>query len=92
MCDIVLFAQAQASYVAGLPVPLPLPPGPPVRLDLVSLVSYRPLALISLAFASRLAIALNLEPPGVYHIAVNASKFSDSETRRAHPQGHTEAT
>ena len=26
-------AQAQASYVAGSPVPLPLPPGPPVRLD-----------------------------------------------------------
>ena len=26
-------AQAQASYVAGFPVPLPLPPGPPVRLD-----------------------------------------------------------
>jgi len=25
--------QAQASYVAGSPVPLPLPPGPPVRLD-----------------------------------------------------------
>ena len=24
--------QAQASYVAGSPVPLPLPPGPPVRL------------------------------------------------------------
>ena len=23
----------QASYVAGFPVPLPLPPGPPVRLD-----------------------------------------------------------
>ena len=28
-----LAAQAQASYVAGFPVPLPLPPGPPVRLD-----------------------------------------------------------
>jgi len=26
-------APAQASYVAGSPVPLPLPPGPPVRLD-----------------------------------------------------------
>ena len=26
-------AQAQASYVVGSPVPLPLPPGPPVRLD-----------------------------------------------------------
>ena len=25
--------QAQASYVAGFPVPVPLPPGPPVRLD-----------------------------------------------------------
>ena len=25
--------QAQASYVAGSPVPLPFPPGPPVRLD-----------------------------------------------------------
>ena len=25
--------QAQASYVVGPPVPLPLPPGPPVRLD-----------------------------------------------------------
>ena len=25
-----LAAQAQASYVAGFPVPLPLPPGPPV--------------------------------------------------------------
>ena len=32
--------QAQASYVAGSPVPLPLPPGPPDCL----LVSYRPLA------------------------------------------------
>jgi hypothetical protein len=35
-------AQAQASYVAGFPVPLPLPPGPPVRLDACLLVSYRP--------------------------------------------------
>ena len=26
-------AEAEASYVVGLPVPLPLPPGPPVRLD-----------------------------------------------------------
>ena len=26
-------AEAEASYVAGFPVPLPLPPGPPVRLD-----------------------------------------------------------
>ena len=26
--------QAQAGHVAGSPVPLPLPPGPPVRLDL----------------------------------------------------------
>jgi hypothetical protein len=25
--------EAEASYVAGFPVPLPLPPGPPVRLD-----------------------------------------------------------
>ena len=38
-----LLAQAQASYVAGFPVPLPLPPGPPVRLDSLDylLVSYR---------------------------------------------------
>ena len=28
-----LNTQAQASYVAGSPAPLPLPPGPPVRLD-----------------------------------------------------------
>ena len=27
------FFEAEASYVAGFPVPLPLPPGPPVRLD-----------------------------------------------------------
>ena len=26
-------AEAEASYVAGFPAPLPLPPGPPVRLD-----------------------------------------------------------
>jgi hypothetical protein len=30
---MLLKAQAQASYVAGFPVPLPLPLGPPVRLD-----------------------------------------------------------
>jgi len=30
---VVPGALAQASYVAGSPVPLPLPPGPPVRLD-----------------------------------------------------------
>ena len=30
--------QAQASYVAGFHVPLPLPPGPPVRLDWLRLV------------------------------------------------------
>ena len=38
-----LLAQAQASYVAGFLVPLPLPPGPPVRLDSLDLnllVSY----------------------------------------------------
>ena len=33
-------AQAQASYVAGFPVPLPLPPGPPVRLDQEAEASY----------------------------------------------------
>ena len=27
------YKEAEASYVAGSPVPLPLPPGPPVRLD-----------------------------------------------------------
>jgi len=27
-------AEAEASYVAGFPVPLPLPPGPPLRLYL----------------------------------------------------------
>ena len=27
------FDKAKASYVAGFPVPLPLPLGPPVRLD-----------------------------------------------------------
>ena len=26
-------AEAEPSYVAGFPVPLPLPPGPPVRLE-----------------------------------------------------------
>ena len=26
-------SEAEASYVAGFPVPLPLPPGPSVRLD-----------------------------------------------------------
>ena len=30
---IFLLFEAEASYVAGSPVPLPLPPGPPVRLD-----------------------------------------------------------
>ena len=30
---MALTIQAQSSYVAGSPVPLPLPPGPPVRLD-----------------------------------------------------------
>ena len=34
MCD----EEAEASYVAGFPVPLPLPPGPPVRLDYEILV------------------------------------------------------
>ena len=38
-----IFAQAQDSYVAGFPVPLPLPPGPIVRLE-CSLVSYMSLA------------------------------------------------
>ena len=27
-------AEAEASYVAGLPVPLPLPPGPPLAISL----------------------------------------------------------
>ena len=34
---IEAICQAQASYVAGSPVPLPLPPGPPVRLGSVRL-------------------------------------------------------
>ena len=33
VCPSLSLAQAQANYVAGSPVPLPLPPGPPVRLD-----------------------------------------------------------
>ena len=37
-----MLTQAQASYVAGSPVPLPLPPGPPARLDYV-LRTHRPL-------------------------------------------------
>ena len=47
--------QAQASYVAGSPVPLPLPPGPPVRLDrtqAVPSVSYATLAKAQARFAS----------------------------------------
>ena len=36
-----IFCEAEASYVAGFPVPLPLPPGPPVCF----LVSYRTLAV-----------------------------------------------
>jgi len=53
-----MYVEAEASYVAGFPVPLPLPPGPPVRLDqdaraesqglarppFEALVCYRPLA------------------------------------------------
>ena len=47
-------AMAMASYVAGFPVPLPLPPGPPVWLDWDAraesqgrlLVSYGPLAVL----------------------------------------------
>ena len=31
--EALFLAEAEASYVAGFPVPLPLPPGPPLRLD-----------------------------------------------------------
>ena len=51
---LVRVAMAMASYVAGSPVPLPLPPGPPVWLDWDAraesqgrlLVSYGPLAVL----------------------------------------------
>jgi hypothetical protein len=35
-------AQAQASYVAGFPVPLPLPPGPTVDVTVLGLVGGAP--------------------------------------------------
>jgi hypothetical protein len=58
-------AQAQASYVAGFPVPLPLPPGPPVR----GLVPYRPLAV-----AAVVKNALQLNKQSLHTLSVRETK------------------